>query len=107
MNGIDPSQVTIISLLISGISGLWVYFTKREAAREKEGNDASKLREVGLNERIEKKDALIINMVQESIKATTEVKNSIDNNTTAIKDSHNLTKQVLDELIRLKALNNR
>lgn len=105
MEAIDPTQVTVVSLLIAGITGLWAYFTKQEAAREKREKDEAKERETKLNERIMEKDKMILQIAQDSIKAHTEVKDTISNNTSAIKDLGSMTKLVLDELVRIKLLN--
>lgn len=107
MDPINSTQITIISILIAGITGLWAYFTKREAEKEKAEKSSSNERESSLNQRIDHKDELIVQMVQGAAKSAAEVKSSIDNNTAAIKDLHLLTKSVMDELMRIKIMNAR
>lgn len=107
MNIANAEQITIVSILITGISVLWAYFTKLDAKREKETKEEVKERENILRDKVTQKDDLIVQMARDTTKALTEIKGALDNNTMAITNSSGLTKQVLDELVRIKLLNGR
>lgn len=102
----ETSQITIVSVLITGISVLWAYFTKKDSARDKQAKEDGERRENLLNSRVQEKDAAIVSLTKEAIKSTSDVKNAVDNNTAVIKELHTLTQQVMNELIRIKANNN-